>query len=586
MRNSREWAQCTENLLSEGKVILFCGSGISLPSGLPTVYPLVDAILKGLDFGEAAREALCNRIGQDLPFEQFMETVVDHSPNNDLLRLFSLGAPSLSHLCIAKLASKGLLKTICTTNFDGLIEAAFKMHQMQEGEHYKVYYEPDTFFDIQWEDPRVQLIKLHGSITDLSHMGVTLRRVAARETVKPVQHVVDYLFSTGPHQAVLIVGYSCSDHFDVNPCIESRIDSEKTILFLQHYDDDDDNVPYGLVEEVARKPRQIRGRETYNPFVKFKSGDRLYSRTGETLQGIAENALECSVQGCSTEEKLDWRKYVRTWITDIKGQYPDLACLYLSGAIRLMAGDHDSSEELFTKAVDKARTLEEGTQWLQGCLSSLGNVHLAKNDLVQASNLFQEALGHARRDGNPYRITQQLLNVSNVYRNWADQLYTAALSMHGEALTLLSEKENPEIPESVRATHLAAKGIAHGRLGDFVEALDCQEQAREILQSLGDLRHMASVQGNIGSMYFSLQEYDVARKHYSEALDSSKQCGDWLAVGQHLINIGNCHARLGDHDSALKLYQEARQTLLPLLPSTHPLFARLSDFERQLEKAP
>jgi hypothetical protein len=129
-----------DELKSQTTAIL-CGAGISRHSGLPVVDQLVPFVLETLDVPEDSRRTIAT---SGLPFEAFVETVREVCDIDLLLDIFSLGEPNTNHVLLAKLVKQGFLKTLCTTNFDTLIEKAFEAEGLHRGNGYQVFSKETT----------------------------------------------------------------------------------------------------------------------------------------------------------------------------------------------------------------------------------------------------------------------------------------------------------------------------------------------------------------------------------------------------------------------------------------------------------
>jgi|SRR5580704_11313651 NAD-dependent SIR2 family protein deacetylase len=113
--------------LAARETAIWCGAGISLPAGLPLAYDLMDQILSKTSLDTAEQQRIREFVKANLPFERFMEIVLDtmdDATRVDLLKVFGLGAPAIGHRFLAALVTKKLVRTIYTTNFDTHIESA------------------------------------------------------------------------------------------------------------------------------------------------------------------------------------------------------------------------------------------------------------------------------------------------------------------------------------------------------------------------------------------------------------------------------------------------------------------------------
>jgi NAD-dependent SIR2 family protein deacetylase len=164
-----------------------CGAGISFNSGLPLVTDLVTHILEKL---ETSQEGIDLILQSKLPFEAFMEVILDLPDSYSFLSIFELDLPNTNHIFLAKLAKAGFLKLICITNFDQLIEVAFEKEGLKEGIDYKIFYDEYEFNRINWSDKTVKLLKIHGSIVDKKNIAITLRQISSKAITNSRKSVI------------------------------------------------------------------------------------------------------------------------------------------------------------------------------------------------------------------------------------------------------------------------------------------------------------------------------------------------------------------------------------------------------------
>jgi len=217
-----------------GKAALFVGAGISIqaPTGLPNGADLTRALVRHLLDESAADELLsvfeeCAPVlGRSIPrLEHVLEQTcspIDHEgfsrPGNprDLLALFRNKTPNANHHLIARhlLQHRGWC---ITTNFDDCIERAAS------------FAIPVHILDAERKTIRILhaehgtdwgLIKVHGTIEEgVDRLWATLADLqfglpkAMRDRLDNVMRQVD---------AVVVAGYSGTDHFDVNHWIRDR----------------------------------------------------------------------------------------------------------------------------------------------------------------------------------------------------------------------------------------------------------------------------------------------------------------------------------------------------------------------------
>ena len=141
--------------LKSNAMAIFCGAGISCNSGLPLAKDVIQYVIKKLDISVQETAAILN---SKLPFESFIETLVENSAVSKFFDIFNIGKPNNNHLLLAKLVKAKKLQTICTTNFDIFIETAFKTEGLVRGVDFNVFYRESDFKNINWKDKRINLI--------------------------------------------------------------------------------------------------------------------------------------------------------------------------------------------------------------------------------------------------------------------------------------------------------------------------------------------------------------------------------------------------------------------------------------------
>ena len=115
----------------------------------------------------------------------------------------------------------GKVNILCTTNFDDLLERALKKEGWESDKDYLLVSDLNSLETVNWDSRAPKVIKIHGSIYNKKGMAITLRQVASHQIFEPRKKAIEYLFDKGQHSHVLVVGYSCSDLFDISPQIES-----------------------------------------------------------------------------------------------------------------------------------------------------------------------------------------------------------------------------------------------------------------------------------------------------------------------------------------------------------------------------
>ncbi len=292
--------------IKEKELAFFCGAGISENSGLPLANELKQSILETLftSMNEKDSEQDVHNIMQsDLPFEVFMENISENSDISTILDLCKEGEPNTNHIMIAKLAKTGHITTIFTTNFDLLIEKALEKEDLIRDRHFKVYYDEEQFSKTHFwneDDKIIRIVKIHGSAEDEKSIRTTLKAVARKTLSDKRMNLVRFMFSSGKHTKILILGYSCSDVFDITPQIKGISTNRKQITFVDH-------------NPIEMEARDIKTWNSKNPFKKF-AGIKLLYDTDKLIEKLWSSCKEITKDDYRLRKsKIDWRKHVNNW---------------------------------------------------------------------------------------------------------------------------------------------------------------------------------------------------------------------------------------------------------------------------------
>jgi tetratricopeptide (TPR) repeat protein len=96
---------------------------------------------------------------------------------------------------------------------------------------------------------------------------------------------------------------------------------------------------------------------------------------------------------------------------------------------------------------------------------------------------------------------------------------------------------------------------------------DHKKKGLEISTAIGDRSGIANNNGNLGSVYRCLGEYQKAIDHFKTGLEISTAIGDRSGIAMNLSSLGNAHRCLGEYDVGT-----------PLLVKSISLFDRINVF--------
>ncbi len=401
-----------EDLLSNSYSVFF-GAGLSIHSGLPSAFSLISTIVNRLPFDSIEKKDLLTSLLERLPFEAFIEILDQYSDIDPLLNIFEGATPNDNHRFLAKLLVTGRTKTLCTTNFDDLLENAIKEEGWEQDKDYLLISDLRSFNSVNWDSSIPKVIKIHGSINNREEMAITLRQVASHQVFEPRKKAIEYLFNSGSHSHVLVAGYSCSDIFDISPQIES-LSSKKTIFFVEH------DTKSNSIEELGNKKNK-------NPFRKYK-GIRLLANTDMVVSDLAvmsgaefgkdkskldsSSALECVQSWVELFDAQSRQAYLNGICASLYkslSMYQNALKYYyraldsfdnplLQGRVLADAatsqyhlGDYESAIK-FNLASLKISRVTVDKESGAGCLGSLSQIYLEKGELDRAVQNGHESL--------------------------------------------------------------------------------------------------------------------------------------------------------------------------------------------------
>ena len=504
------------NRLTTTRHALWLGAGISSPSGVPTVNVLRTRILQGL--------GMCNSDIQEYeqtnpPFESLMEVLMSASDCTMLFNVFQGMRPSLCHQVASQLVKRGLVQTICTTNFDTLLEDALHAHDVK----FELYTSDKSFSSIDWSTQNVRVIKLHGTILDVDGLFLTIRRVAAQQHIEICKKVIQELFNNENKGGLIILGYSCSDHFDITPAARAVARSDRRVLYVSH-------------DESTLRPATARLHESHpdNPFVDFEATS-VTCATNDLL-AVVERKLSKStpLEDIPTSE---WQTVVDRWLYSLDQERGKSFRNYIAGLVLKSANLWAKSNKQLNSAIE--RDLSEEIR--PRTLLVMGNNYRDLGQKNKADKILRKAKSLANSKHQIHIEAKILNSLGIVYED--KRQHDTAIQLHLQALSLLDSIKNKQ---DIQDEEL--EGKCHGNLGiayknrnadgDLSRSLCHHQIAHKLAVRIGDKRSEGRTLGNIGLVYSAMHNVRKAIEYYEQAQTVAESLGDLLHVGIWLINAG------------------------------------------------
>ncbi len=476
-----------EKLFTKNQISFFCGAGISFNSGIPVVNSITIEILESLIGDKKEAKELHSIIKQrKRPFEAFMQTIINLSGDDQLLDIFQLGSPNTNHLLIAHCCKVGIAKIIYTTNFDLLIETAFKVVGLEEGKDYLVFSNEKEFKKglslIEKNDKRIKLFKLHGSIHDKTTIRTTLESIGRIDWLVERSKVIQYAFSYKTNSAAIIQGYSFSDFFDINTVLV-KLKKAKRIFCVEHVNE----IEKGTLFDLTTEKLSINLSNTFK-------GIKLKSNNSQVTEFIWQLNKFSRLNNKSFYNKTttQWKNNIYAWRNKF---LPSL------------------KEYIIAQLYFDLNKTEEALKWnLKGkrVASKLGLVKSKLNLFYQAAAL-RHRKGTKRDISIAKRLSAELLSMSIDLKNKS----TIASSINMEALILMHNE------------------------GNYIEAKKKYESSLPIFKQIQDKRGEAITLLSIGSCYRHLEDFDSAIHFHNQSLRLRKKLGDFPGMSRCYQGLGN-----------------------------------------------
>lgn len=492
--------------------VIFAGAGISYPSGLPIAAELTTTVLDLLPLSNSDRDAL--RLAK-LPFEAFIETLSQICDVSHLYEIYRQGIPNANHHLCVQLCARGYSPVVVTTNFDLLFENAFEFASI----HAEKYWRNDELAMIGWNGHAPKIIKVHGSIEDERSLAITIRQVAGQKHLEGRTALIEQVFGSKVCNSALVLGYSCSDKFDINPVLR-RISGERTKVILVMHN----------TSKTSEAKIEILGRSTLaGPFSSFpgflvECDTRLF--VNEIYRRILKQPLP--------EESLpgwDWRSMVSEWFGSALNKHGTAFSFYAAGRLLKAA----SMPQKSIAYLEHALKAHPSPSLLINILQGIGDNHRDLGNLEDAQRNLRRVLRRVRHASMTKEHARALLSWGVVKADL--KKYELSIRYYRKAEQLARQCDDPDL----EAISIGNAGIALKNLGGtkrFKKAIRNHMRALEIARESGDKRSEGRTLGNLGITYSRTGDIPTAMKYYEMARSIAENLGDDYHTAIWLANEG------------------------------------------------
>lgn len=552
------------NILNNIKnVKILCGAGISRDSGMPIVYQYLSYLFKKTGFNEFAKSQL---LSADLPFEFWIEEYENFNKENfyNLIKIYNSDnfKPNKNHLLLSSIMKSDKCDVIYTTNFDVLLEKSFDISNLK----YSLLYNDNHFKDI--DSFSNKLVKLHGCASDEESICTTLKSIVNKNTSTAFKNIITDMISYKENSILLVLGYSCSDIFDIGPIIENYKHKSIKVVYIEH---SNNKVP--IISPLNR----IWPKSNNDGYIiSMNTTDFLFSLSKILNIQIEMNHLP--------EYPLSSPK-INSFIDKYFDNLNDINLLELQVTLMHAAGFNEPTisyiNYLFKSNIhlsvdsdrminilgqcyrsineyDKSIIIFE--QYLKQIIFILGINHNRIDLIFEKKDNYIKILDFIKKDENIFNNDRYFYNViSIIFEIITSQTETnphKALETIKELEKIISLKqENPTI-KNMHGRIENEKGLALLNIKEY--KLGCKEIENSInkKRSDNDLMTLSNSLHNSIRAYSELKEYDLAWKNGIECLNIRKKLNIKHKITETITNLFALSIDITSLEKIVYLYKE------------------------------
>ncbi len=515
------------------ELILFCGSGISCDSGLPTAYGLTDKLLevimnKNMHLVQIVSQA-------DIPFEYFIESVSKLIPIEIILSTFQHGQPNFIHYVLSALMNEKNVRIITTTNFDLCFEKALD----DSGTTYKKIVHEKKFS--KFSHKHNTLIKIHGCINQPESIRSTLESVVDKSKINKRFPAIKRIFGAGCDSLVLVLGYSCSDKFDITELVQRIPKKDRSgIAYVSHIRTEE--TKEWKMAKLTGDVDDLKIETKENDFLKDYSG---YYITANTNKFLKELIKELGLANVPDPKKIWWNENIDEFekaISIRKGIREVIA-----GVLLTMSVQFPLAVEQFHKALEIA-IQEKDQELIFSCLLNRGIAYLSQGQYPNVFSDMQTAFPLSRKIKNRSGESKIHEILGAIYMRSANA--KKAVYHHKKALSI--EK---------RLGRKSRIADCYNNIGasttDYRYAVKVLKKAQVLYESTANLRGEMLCKINFGNAYCNMEEFEISKKYYKEALDISIYLGDIEHEARIRYTQGNLCFESKRYETAKSNYNQA-----------------------------
>lgn len=478
------------------EVVFLCGAGISLdaPTLLPTVNKFIYEVLEGC----GAKQEIIDKVflkskETSYRFESLVDEIRKKCDEDlSLANLFNSATYNKTHFMLATMLQRGA--SIITTNFDNCIENACSQNNMEVNER-RVVYKGEDLNNCE-RILQGALIKIHGSHPlegeSDSELVITIKALAKTERAFALlPNWRQYLLDLIKDKIVVVMGYSCSDDFDLVPLLEQSKPSKIVWLnFVQEnkFPTSNCTISNEKIKKISKHLSLLYFDGQIVPFLQ-KWGEEI----GIKLHG-GKATQQFSVQNyiASQFQTMERKNVLCNEIFLSYGLYKEIIVSKTNPSMKLQEIKAQFRLGYYRNTISLCQKLLEMTNRTDIVFETqyyLSSAYYYQKEYEKALEVIEECVKNSWEEGNMISYTNALINYASIL-----YVYATTLPKEEQSVRLdEAEKSYYLVLKYAKGKNIEAGANALWGLGDLEnyrgnphQALEWMSHALEILQKIGN----------------------------------------------------------------------------------------------------
>lgn len=558
---------------------------MSYNSGIPTVGILLPELLRHLPFLINDRKTV---LGTAYQFEYFMEVLSKIYNIQPILEVFNSNFVNSSHKLIVHLCKSGLIKQIITTNFDTLLEQAFKKYRVPHQKNVRQ-------INVTRQKNVIQLFKIHGDLENRDDLLIRLGNITDKENIERTEKILLSALNFSEYDWLIFCGYSFSDQYDINPVLKKFFKSTcKKVCLIDHIastevlsvkkenflaflpknsftikcdtniliEDLHDSMHSKYVSKPNTSTDGFHSKLTAwnsqilqsTPFVKYMMCGHILKSMGLHKRALFYYEKANKLASCLDEELLSRNNIVNVY---------------------LILGKTKVALKEFKILLEKRKKLKTPYNFilnLRDIASTLRQIGAVK----PAVNYLKRALIMARKHKYENEVQNSLISLGNCYIGLKD--YVTALSYFKLAIPYL-KKRGDTSNNLLNSLSILACLI---KLKKISEAEKLVEKIKIPIRTFGNTRYKILFQFNLGLIEFEKENYKAAIEEFNQSLKLSLSTKDTYFQYQILKDRAEAYFKCGKKSEALKDLRASKEIIVESYPQQKRILREINILMKRL----